>query len=156
MVHVPGKDHHVPDAMSWSLVETPKGDKSWRPWEASRKCSCRSSAAKDTKDLETAKKTGIAAAISWALEDSAAAGCDCEGSCNCGRSRPASKLPYGSVYATKTNPKLLGPKEIDKTSSLDPTLKEVTPRTGRATSGATTSRKRTIRSWATPCWSTAG
>ena len=125
-MHVPGKDHHVPDAMSWSQVETPKGDESWRPWEASRKCSCRSSAAKDTEDLETTTKAGIVAAVSWALEDLAAPpGCDCKGSSDCGRCRPAGELPHGSVYAATTNPKLLGPKEIDKTSSLDPTLKEL-------------------------------
>ena len=37
MEHVPGKDHHMADAMSQFPVETPKGGKSWRPWEPSRK-----------------------------------------------------------------------------------------------------------------------
>ena len=122
---MPGKDPQVPDAMFRSSVETPKAEESWRPWEASRKCSCRSSVAKDTEDLETAMKAGIVAVVSWALEDSAAAGYDYKGSSNCGHCRPASELPHGSVYAATTNPNLLGPKEIDKRSILDPMLKEL-------------------------------
>ena len=31
------------NTMSRSPVETPQGDECWRPWEASRKCSCRPS-----------------------------------------------------------------------------------------------------------------
>ena len=111
--------------MSRSSVETPKAEESWRPWEASRKRSCHSSVAKDTEDLETDTKAGIMAAVSRALEDPAAVGCDCKGSSDCGRCRPAGKIPHGFMYAAMTNPNLLGPKEIDKRSSLDPTLKEL-------------------------------
>ena len=40
MEHMPGKDHHVADAMSRFPMEKPKGDESWRPGEPYRKRGC--------------------------------------------------------------------------------------------------------------------
>ena len=125
VVHVPGKEHHVADAMSRFPVEPPKGDESWKPWEASKKRSCHSSGpelAKDTEELEDATKAALQAAVSWALEGPAAAGCSPAGELP---SRGLSRLPHGTVHAATTHPRMLGTKEIDKTSALDPTLKEL-------------------------------
>ena len=65
MDHVPGKDHHVADAMSRFPVEKPEGNKFWRPWEPSRKCVCRS--AEDTEELMLATKAAVLEALFYAL-----------------------------------------------------------------------------------------
>ena len=147
VVHVPGKDNGAADAMSRFPVETPKGDESWRPWEASKKRSCRSNGQElESEELERANKAVIQAAVCCALEGAAAgcgcertrerraaAGCGCDGDSVCGRCSPASEAPgegpprrlHGTVHAATTNPKMLGSEEIDKLSAPDPVLKEL-------------------------------
>ena len=63
--YMPGKDHHVADAMSRFPVEKPKDDESWRPWEPSRKRGCRPAETAD--DIEQATKVAVQAAICYAL-----------------------------------------------------------------------------------------
>ena len=63
--HLPGKDHHMADAMSRFPVEKPEGNTFWRPWEPSRKCACRP--AEDGDELELTTKAVVQAAFGYAL-----------------------------------------------------------------------------------------
>ena len=54
MKEVPGKDHHVTDAMSRFPTEKPKGDESWKLWEPDQKQTCKS--VEDADDAETTTK----------------------------------------------------------------------------------------------------
>ena len=91
--HVPGKDHHVVDAMSRFPVEKPEGDKSWRPWEPSRKRACRP--AENVDEVEQASKAAVQAALCYALT-------------------APERSSTGEANAATSQPWMLGTKVIDE------------------------------------------
>ena len=90
--------------MSCFPVEKPDGDKSWRPWEPSRKCGCRP--AEKADEVEQATKAAVQAAICYALT-------------------VPEKSTTDEANAATSEPRMLGTKVIDEDSAKDPAIKKV-------------------------------
>ena len=99
--HMPGKDHHVADAMSPFPVGKPMGDKSWRPWEPR---SCRP--AKNADEVEQATKAAVQAELCYSL------------------TTPEQSTTAEANMAT-SQPRMLDTKVINKELSKDPATKEL-------------------------------